>query len=103
MNEPSTEANVLRYGSELVTVESYRQNNFTADLATKEAADTYWLGYKVRLVTSGGGYLPSYCAGPEQPRHQHPGQRRGQPDQLVLRPLGPRPARHRAGAVRTGI
>ena len=40
-----------------MTVESYRQNNFTADLATKEAADTYWLGYKVRLVTSGGGYL----------------------------------------------
>ena len=94
--------NVLRYGSELVTVESYRQNNFTADLATKEAADTYWLGYKVRLVTSGGGYLPSDCAGPEQPRHQHPRQRRGQPDQPVLRPLGPRPARHRAGAVRTG-
>ena len=40
-----------RYGSDLASVESYRQNNFTADLASEflsvEAAkDGYWLGLR---------------------------------------------------------
>ena len=41
----------FRYGSDLASVESYRQNNFTADLASEflsaEAArDGYWLGLR---------------------------------------------------------
>jgi hypothetical protein len=39
----------FRYGSDLASVESYRQNNFTADLAseflsTEAASSGYWLG-----------------------------------------------------------
>ena len=39
-----------RYGSHLVTVSSYRQNNFTAQLASEflsgQADKSYWLGLK---------------------------------------------------------
>jgi hypothetical protein len=38
----------FRYGSDLVSVESFRQNNFTADLAseflTGQEDSSYWLG-----------------------------------------------------------
>ena len=42
-----------RYGSDLVTVESFRQNNFTAELATKllrgrAGQDNYWLGFRAQ-------------------------------------------------------
>ena len=40
----------VRYGSHLVTVSSYRQNNFTAQLASEflsgQADKSYWLGLK---------------------------------------------------------
>ena len=41
----------FRYGSDLASVESYRQNNFTADLASEflsvdSAKDGYWLGLR---------------------------------------------------------
>ena len=41
---------LIRYGSHLVTVSSYRQNNFTAQLASEflsgQADKSYWLGLK---------------------------------------------------------
>ena len=41
---------IARYGSHLVTVSSYRQNNFTAQLASEflsgQADKSYWLGLK---------------------------------------------------------
>ena len=41
---------LFRYGSDLASVESFRQNNFTADLAAEFLAgqedNAYWLGLK---------------------------------------------------------
>jgi hypothetical protein len=42
-----------RYGSDLVSVESFRQNNFTAELAseflTGQEDSAYWLGLQVSM------------------------------------------------------
>jgi len=72
-----------RYGSNLVTVESYRQNNFTADLASKplrgraDDAQSYWLGYQTQnnlqtntLAAAAGNQISQYYGhwALEQPR-----------------------------------
>ena len=62
-----------RYGSDLVTVESFRQNNFTAELATKllrgrQGQDAaYWLGFRAQnnlatntLAAASGSQISQY-------------------------------------------
>ena len=62
-----------RYGSDLVTVESFRQNNFTAELATKllrgrQGEDAaYWLGFRAQnnlatntLAAASGSQISQY-------------------------------------------
>ena len=62
-----------RYGSELVTVESYRQNNFTGELASRSlrtragSESSYWLGYRAlnnlqtkTLATASGDQINMY-------------------------------------------
>ena len=71
--EISVHCFITRYGSNLVTVESFRQNNFTAELASKllrsrdEENTSYWLGYKAQnnlqtntLAAASGSQISQY-------------------------------------------
>ena len=62
----------LRYGSNLVSVSSFRQNNFTGELAqqqlqTTSPEDAYWLGYQTQnelqtntLASASGSQISQY-------------------------------------------
>ena len=62
----------LRYGSNLVSVSSFRQNNFTGELAqqqlqTSSPEDAYWLGYQTQnelqtntLASASGSQISQY-------------------------------------------